>query len=106
MGAARVVYTAGLTTYLLHVWAAFEYFYSWSHAIAYSETERQTAALFGVDWGGGIYLNYLFTVVWAVDCALWWLRPTQWYPQIAVQSFLVFMVVNGTIVVWALRALR
>jgi hypothetical protein len=102
---SRVVYTAGLVTFLLHVWAAFEYFYSWSHAVAYRETERQTAALFGVDWGGGIYLNYLFTAVWFADCAMWWLRPERWRPRIAVQAFLLFMVVNGTIVVWVLRAL-
>jgi hypothetical protein len=106
---ARVASTLGLAAYLVHVWTAFTYFYGWSHDVAYRETARQTAELFGVRWGGGLYLNYLFTGVWVIECAGWWLRLWErrsagvW---MAVYGFMGFMVVNGTIVVWLLRALR
>jgi len=106
---ARVVATIAVTVYLVHVWAAFDSFYRWSHSFAYSETARQTAELFGVDWGGGLYLNYLFTIVWLADCAWWWLKsePRRTMPRglsIAVHAFLLFMFVNATVVVWLLRA--
>jgi hypothetical protein len=99
----------GLLAYLLHVWCAFTYFYEWSHEVAYRETARQTAELFGVHSGGGLYLNYLFTIVWLVDSIGWWLRGGQWerrsrVMRVAVYAFMAFIVVNGTIVVWLLRA--
>ena len=103
---ARLVYSAGLAAYLVHVWCAFEFVYAWSHAVAYRETARQTLELFGVDWGGGLYLNYLFTILWCIDCAMWWARADRWKVRPFVQAFLVFMVVNGTVVVWVLRAMR
>lgn len=107
----RTVTTAALAAYLLHVYCAFEFFYGWSHATALRETARQTAALFGVDWGGGLYLNYALSAVWLADSALSWLRPDgrQSRPAWAgwaVNGFLVFMFVNGSVVVWILRAVR
>jgi hypothetical protein len=56
--AARIVSTLAFSAYLLHVWCAFNYLYQWNHAIAYRETVRQTAELFGIQWGDGLYLNY------------------------------------------------
>jgi hypothetical protein len=108
---ARLASTAALLVYLVHVWCAFEYFYGWSHATAYRETARQTAGLFGIDWGGGLYLNYLFTAIWSVDCAASWLTPDLWNAQpawirLSVHAFLAFMWVNATAVVWLLRAVR
>ena len=35
------------------------------------ETARQTAAVYGVAWGGGVYVNYLFVGVWLAEL-LWW----------------------------------
>jgi len=106
---ARIVSTLALSVYLLHVWCAFEYFYQWSHAIAYRETLRQTADLFGVPWGGGIYLNYLFTAVWLADCGESWLNRRRWnarpaWAVLGLHAFLAFMWVNATVVVWLLRA--
>jgi hypothetical protein len=108
---ARLAATAGLSVYLLHVWAAFEYAYDWSHTRAYVETARQTAELYGLCWGGGLYLNYLFTGVWVGDCVWWWRQSEARYKRaravtIAVHGFLIFMFVNATFVVWVLRAIR
>jgi hypothetical protein len=108
-GHARVAATVGVTVYVVHVWAAFDSFYHWSHSFAYRETARQTAEMFGVDWGGGLYLNYLFTIVWVADSAWWWQKvdPRRAMPRglsIAIHAFLTFMFVNATFVVWLLRA--
>jgi len=103
--------TLGLSVYLVHVWCAFEYFYHWSHWAAYRETARQTVELYGVPWGGGLYLNYLFTFVWLLDIAAAWLKPDWWRTRsnwfgVAVNVFLSFMFVNATVMVWLLRGMR
>lgn len=107
----RLVWTAGVVLYLAHVFCAFAYFYDWSHEIAYRETARQTLQLFGVNWGGGLYLNYAFTVLWTADCVWRWaglvsyrMRPAA--VSSVIHGFLAFMFVNGTVVVWILRAIR
>ena len=104
-GPARAVYTFGLLTFLVHIWCAFQYSYGWSHAVAYRETARQTDELFGVNWGGGLYLNYAFTILWIADAVRSWTRH-DWRPSWPMHAFLIFMIVNGTIIVWVLRALR
>jgi hypothetical protein len=108
---ARIASTLALAAYLGHVWCAFEYVHGWSHATAYRETVRQTAELFGVRWGGGLYFNYVFTAVWLADCAGSWVAPRTWssrpaWAAVALHFFLAFMWVNATAVVWVLRAVR
>lgn len=103
---ARWATAAGVVAYVAHVWCAFQFHYQWSHTVAYRETARQTLALFGVDWGGGLWLNYLFTAVWVVEAVAVWRRPGWRWWRVAAQAFLGFMVVNGTVVVWVMRAIR
>lgn len=100
---ARPAWTAGCVLYLAHVAAAFHYAYHWSHSMAVHETARQTAALFGVAWGGGIWFNYLFTVVWTADVLWWHWAPIQWSRRPAwigraVHGYMAWMFVNGAIV--------
>ncbi len=107
---ARLAWTGACLFYLAHVWGAFEFIHDWSHAAAYSETARQTEELFGLNWGGGIYLNYAFTILWPAD-AIWWWVDSQSYEQrprwvaVGVHSFLAFMFFNGA-VVFALGPMR
>ena len=96
---SRVAWTIGCLTYLLHVACAFEYYHHWSHAEAYAFTAQQTAAVVGLDGGGGLYVNYAFTLVWLADVIWWWTvgslpRAIEW----AVQGFLGFIVFNATVV--------
>jgi hypothetical protein len=100
---ARWLWTAGCALYFAHVACAFQFAHGWSHDAAYRETARRTAALFGLSWGGGLYLNYLFTAVWAGDVVSWWrglaryaARP-RWWDRL-VQAFLAFMAFNGAVV--------
>lgn len=102
--AARALWTAGCLAFLAHVAAAFAFFHGWSHAHAYRETARQTRELFRIDWGGGLFLNYLFTLVWAADAAYWWRAGPDAYDRrrrplaIALHAFFAFMAFNGAVV--------
>ena len=100
---AKALWTLGFAAYLVHLWAAFEYFHHWSHSNAVAETARQTKELVGFDWGGGVWANYLFTYVWGCDLAWWWISPesharrprwTSW----AVHGYLGFIAFNATVV--------
>lgn len=100
---ARLAWTVGCVIYLAHVACAFQFFHGWRHTAAYQETARRTAALFGWDWGGGLYLNYAFTIAWVVDVGWWWrgLERYQARPRgvdAAVQGFMAFMAFNATVV--------
>ena len=98
-----LVWTTGWLVFLLHVWAAFQFRHDWSHADALRHTAKQTASVIGWNWGGGLYFNYVFTVLWGVDVAADWraygfrrVRCSVW--QIALRWFLAFMAVNATLV--------
>ena len=101
---ARIAWTLGCAFYLAHVVAAFQFQHHWSHLAAYQETARQTADVFGINWGGGLYFNYAFTAVWIID-AVWWWRSglkgyrvrSRWVTGV-VQAFFGFMFFNATIV--------
>ena len=100
---ARWAWTLGCGFYFAHVVCAFAFFHHWSHAAAYVETARQTRELVGWDWGGGIFANYLFTVVWLADVLWWWLAPAAHARRsraatALLHGFFFFMVFNGTVV--------
>lgn len=100
---ARRAWTAGCLLFLLHVACAFQFYHHWSHTAAYAATARQTAEVVGLAWGGGLYANYAFTLLWVVDASWWWRgldryetrpRAVNW----AVQGFFGFMAFNGAVV--------
>jgi hypothetical protein len=100
---ARWVWSAGCLAFLLHVAAAFHFVHHWSHTAAYAETARQTAEITRLDWGGGLYFNYLFAAVWLADVIWWWVNPNgyesrpRWIEGF-VQAFMAFIVFNATVV--------
>ena len=77
--------------------------HGWSHAAAYAYTAARTDELLGLRWGGGLWVNYAFTILWVGE-ALWWQmwpesharRPRAWKP--AVRGAFLFMIVNGAVV--------
>lgn len=108
---SRALWTLGLALYLAHVAAAFYYVHHWSHTAAYEDTARQTRELYRADFGGGgLYCNYLFTLVWTADVLWWWLSPAtrnarpRWQSW-AIHGYLAFIFVNGALIVPLLRLL-
>ena len=99
----RRVWLLGAAAYLAHVAAAFSVHHGWSHAAAYVYTASRTEALLGLPWGGGLWVNYAFTVLWVGE-ALWWgtmpgsyaQRAQAWTPT--VRGAFLFMIVNGAVV--------
>lgn len=95
------IWTAGCFVYLLHVAAAFHFVHSWSHAGAWRQTAQQTADVTGWHWGGGLWINYAFTLWWPLDAGWTWRRGLdrlpRWYVWTlhALAGFLMF---NATVV--------
>lgn len=98
----RWAWTAGLTAHLVHVLCAFHFVHHWSHFEAVRHTARLTERVVGWDWGGGVWVNYTFTLAWLVDTAWWWRRPAtelrsgmwSWF----VNGFFAFLFFNATVV--------
>ena len=101
---ARAAWTVACVALLAHAACAFHFYHGWSHAAAYRDTARQTAEVAGLDWGGGLYVNYALMVAWVADVVWWWrgglaaYRRRPWWLLIAWHSFLIFMVFNATVV--------
>jgi len=71
--AERALWTLGCGVFLVHVLCAFAFAYRWSLAYAYEQTAMQTEAVVGLRFGGGVYFNYAFTLLWIADVAWAWL---------------------------------
>ena len=100
---AKRLWTAGFAVYVMHVIAAFQGVHGWSHDAAWAATAEQTAAAIGVANGAGLWVNYLFTVIWGADVAWWWVRPESyenrsWRAAAGVHAFMAFMFFNGAVV--------
>jgi hypothetical protein len=82
---------------------AFGFFHSWSHVAAYDFTAEQTKTLVGWRWGGGLYVNHLFTGVWLAEIIAWHSAPERYrrrarWIDLSVRAFFAFMIVNGAVV--------
>ena len=92
--------TLGCAALLIHIACAFQYRHNWSESAAYADTARQTAAVTGFNWGGGIYINYLFAAVWVAEVMRSWVRPATgpggWI--LFTRAFFLFMFFNAAVV--------
>jgi hypothetical protein len=102
--AARLSWTVACAALLAHVACAFHFYHGWSHASAHLDTARQTNEVFGLNWGGGLYINYALLTGWALDVIWWWAagldayRRRPWPLVAAWHGFLVFIFFNATVV--------
>lgn len=101
--AARLAWGVGFVAFLAHLVCAFEFVHHWSHAAAVADTARQTGEVVGWHWGGGVWVNHAFALVWGAD-VIWWnasprgyLRRGVWVEAL-VQGFLAFIVLNATLI--------
>jgi hypothetical protein len=100
----RLAWTIGCAALLAHFMAAFQFYHGWSHKSAYVETARQTAEVFAINWGGGLFINYAVAGLWIVDVAWWWVagigsyRRRPWLLTLMWHGFLIFILFNATVV--------
>jgi hypothetical protein len=102
-GWARWAWTVACGVFLFHVACAFHFFYRWSEAVAYAETARLTFVFTGINWGGGLYFNYLFAAIWLADVLWWWFAPASFSRRphllnVFWDGFFFFMVLNAAVV--------
>jgi hypothetical protein len=94
---ARGFWSCGLLLYLAHFALAFHFYHHWSHDDAFARTRQISGQ------GEGIYVSYLFTIVWIADVLWWWAAPqayalrSRWVDRM-LHGFMLFIVFNGTIV--------
>ena len=69
------MWTLGAALCVLHMGIAFGVRHGWSHSAAVAETARQTAEVYGVAWGVGVYVNYLFASLWLAEAGWWRADP-------------------------------
>lgn len=89
---ARQAFTAGLVLAIVHTMLAFDIVHAWSHADAVRNTARQTSAVYGIAFGSGVYVNYLFFAVWLVDAVRW--RRSGW----VLRAFYFVIIVNAAVI--------
>ena len=102
--ATRVIWTIACASLIAHFISAFQFYHAWSHQAAYSDTARQTEELFGLNWGGGLFINYALLIAWILDVAWWWRSGIDSYryrPRLLValwHGLFVFIIFNATVV--------
>lgn len=95
----RAMWSAACLLLIVHVLAAFHFEHGWSHSAALKHTAEQTARVTGIDWGGGLYFNYAFLVLWLVDAAMSWTVASTKPSRLRRITDLacIFMVFNATV---------
>ena len=86
-----------------HSFGALFTFHHGSQAEALESTAQQTEKLLGFRFAAGLYVNYLFVLVWMIDATLRLVVPKKYelFPhayRVAVLGFLIFIAINGAIV--------
>ena len=97
------VWCLGALAGAIHALLAFEIRYDWSHQQALRATADQTAAVYGLRWGGGLYINYAFLAAWLADAAWWRLDPSGFLSRPAIVStafraFSFIVLVNAAVI--------
>lgn len=97
------LWIAGAFMCTIHILIAFAGRYGWSHDAAIRETARQTAAVYGINWGGGVYVNYLFVGLWLMEGWWWRTYPRHYFARPAaitwtIRAFFIVIIANAGIV--------
>jgi hypothetical protein len=87
----------------IHMMVALGLRHGWSHQASVEATAAQTAAVYGLYWGEGIYFNYLFVAVWLAESAWWCINPKSFTsrPPVVVsiaRAFYLLIIVNAAVV--------
>jgi hypothetical protein len=94
---ARWCWTWAVVVFLVHLAVAFHFYHNWSHADAFERTRQVSGT------GEAIYTSYVFTWLWILDAAWWWIRPASyaarspWIDRL-LHGFMLFIVFNGMVV--------
>jgi len=97
------VWTAGAVLCAVHIAIAFVAVHGGSRAAMVAATARQTASVYGLDWGGGAYVNFVFLACWLAEAAWWSAAPAaygrrpRWMAWL-VGAFYFVVILNGAVI--------
>ena len=94
---------AGAIVCSIHIIVALAVRHGWSHQSSIEATAAQTAAVYGLHWGGGVYFNYLFAGLWLAESVWWSINPGSFVSRppaavFIVRAFYLLIIVNAAIV--------
>lgn len=98
-----LIWTVACTSQIVHVLLAFHFVHHWSHADAIRVTAERTAAIVGWAYGGGVYWNHGFLLIWLMDVIYRWRMHAARQPRTivcerTVHGVFAFMFFNATVV--------
>ena len=92
----------GLALLTIHIVIAMSVRHHWSHDAAIAATAGQTQAVYGLNWGGGLYVNYVYVAVWSIYLAVWHSVPSRALPSRTLMRvfrvFFLIVIVNAAII--------
>jgi hypothetical protein len=88
---------------VLHVVCAFHFRHHWVHSAALQHTADMTECVVGINWGGGLYINYAFLICWGAASVrslrtVGHLSLSTPVSETFMQGFAAFMMFNATAV--------
>lgn len=96
------LHTIGILLMTVHMAVSMGWVHDWSHTAAMAATAAQSKAVYGVDARAGLFVNYLFLIVWAIDA--WHLRAKPDHPRLGrtgllvLRAFYLIVIVNAAVV--------
>jgi hypothetical protein len=96
-------FAAGCLLSVAHLAIAMGSVHGWNHQAAMDATARQTFAIYGLDWGGGVYVNYAFVALWVFEAWRWRTGRSGSQPRSrlavwAVRIFFFVIILNAAVV--------
>lgn len=103
-------WTVGVSLCAVHMSLAMAGRHGWDHQEAVRATAEQAAAVYSIYWSGGLYVNYVFLLIWAGETAWWAISPRAYLSRGAalvwsLRAFYFVIIVNA-VVVFARPAMR
>ena len=97
------LWALGAVLCAVHMLLAMGIRHGWSHQSAIESTAAETQAVYGLNWGGGVYVNYAFLAVWIAELIWWRASPATYLsrPSFAtwsVRTFFLIVLFNAAVV--------
>ncbi len=101
--AAWLLWTFGAISCAVHMALAMGLQHDWSHDRAVEATARQVDEVFGVRFGLGFYLNYVFLMVWIAEAVWWRSAPDSYFNRrrairLTTRLFFAVILINGAVI--------
>lgn len=93
----QYIWAASWVLCVVHVLLAFHFEHHWSHQEALKHTAEVTASVTGFNWSIGLYVNYLFLVLWGINVARR-IRSPATTTTLTFHLVAAFMMLNATAV--------